>query len=272
MWVCARECSVHGGQKRAVSCPTSEERQSLLSGPDTQRCLVGLFGTRSHAARAGWEPTVSSGWSRTPGLHLPSARPRPPCRMRPSRRSTPPAHPPPAGSPSPAPHLRGLGGAHASRVGRGERTRAAAERGAAGRLQLPHAAGWTGSRRATVQGLRTRRGAKPRTCSDGGLRGAASRPQMPESPQAGGNSPVATEAPRTRHEPLPGPPGKSQRTTHLGAPSGCACAQALLSSRGSPYARSLWAGGREVSLGSCQATSRERELFSLVYLLLFKRL
>lgn len=129
----------------------------------------------------------------------------------------------------------------------------------------------TGSRRATVQGLRTRRGAKPRTCSDGGLRGAASRPQMPESPQAGGNSPVTTEAPRRRHEPLPGLPGKSQRTTHLGAPGGCACAQALLRSRGSPYARSLWAGGREVSLGSCQATGRERELFSLVYLL-FKRL
>lgn len=147
MWVCARECSVHGGQKRAVSCLTSEERRSRLSGPDTQRCLAGLFGTRSHAARAGWEPTVSSGWSRTPGLHLPSARPRPPCRPRPSCRDTPRAHRPPTGLPSPAPHLRGLGGAHEARVGRGKRTQAAAERGAAGRLQLPHAAG--GDRVAT---------------------------------------------------------------------------------------------------------------------------
>lgn len=147
MWVCARECSVHGGLKRAVSCLTSEERRSRLSGPDTQRCLAGLFGTRSHAARAGWEPTVSSGWSRTQGLHLPSARPRPPYRPRPSCRDTPRAHPPPAGLPSPAPHLRGLGGAHAARIGRGKRTRAAAERGAAGRLQLPHAAG--GNRVAT---------------------------------------------------------------------------------------------------------------------------
>lgn len=155
------------------------------------------------------------------------------------------------------------------------------EGSAPGRLQrgaqpagfsFPKRPAGTGSRRATVQGLRTRRGAKPRTCSDGGLRGAASRPQMPESPQAGENSPVTTEVPRTRHEPLPGPPGKGQRTTHLGAPGWCACAQALLRSRGSPYARSLWAGGREVSLGSCQVTSRERELFSLAYLLLFKHL
>lgn len=272
MWVCARECSVHGGQKRAVSCPTSEERRSRLSGPDTQRCLVGLFGTRSHAARDGWEPTVSSGWSRTPGLHLPSACPRPQCRPRPSSRGTPRAHPPPAESPSPAPHLRGLGDAHAAWSAEGSAPGGCREGRSRPASVSPR--GWRGPGRDARQSKGCARGGArshvPALTGIGG--GAASRPQRPESPQAGGNGPVTTEAPRTRHKPLPGQPGKGQGTTHLRARSGSACAQALLRSRRSPHARSLWVGGREVSLGTCQATSRERELFSVVYLLLFKRL
>lgn len=102
--------------------------------------------------------------------------------------------------------------------------------------------------------------------------GAASRPQTPESPQAGGNGPVTTEAPRTRHKPLPGPPGKGQGTTRLRARGGCACAQVLLRSRGSPLCQEFvgwWEGSQPCPL---PGDSRERELFSVVYLLLFKRL
>lgn len=102
--------------------------------------------------------------------------------------------------------------------------------------------------------------------------GAARRPQVSESPQAGGNCPVTTEAPRTRHEPLPGLPGKRQRTMLLPSQGGHACAEALLRARGSLYASSLWVGGKSAQLPGNWL--KEVVVFTCVslYLVLFKRL
>lgn len=74
----------------------------------------------------------------------------------------------------------------------------------------------------------------------GGGGGAARRPQISEPPHAGGNDPVTTGAPRMRHKPLPGLPGRCRGTVFLRAQGGRTCAKALLKSRGSPDARNLW--------------------------------
>lgn len=184
-----------------------EQQRSHLSSQNTSEgCSVGLFETRTHAAQAVWEATVSSGWSRTPEPPLPkrAAPPRSPGRPRPSGTRAP------AASPSPSPHLRGLGGAHAGRAG--------LKRGAQPPRLGPHADRVARGRGfLTERGRRGRRhGARPAGgCACGGAQshepalvgdggGAARRPHSSETPQAGGNCPVTTEAPRTRHKPLPG--------------------------------------------------------------------
>lgn len=145
-------------------------------------------------------------------LHLPSVRPCPPGRPLPQvcARHGHTRHPPHL-RPSPSPHLSGLGGAH-TRKG-------PADGNAHGSAQFPHTP-------SLLEGARP-----PEGCARGGARshepalarggeGAARRPQSFQSPQAGGHSPVTTDAPRTRHNALPGLAGNRQGMTFSGLKAG----------------------------------------------------
>lgn len=194
----------------------------------------------------------SSGWSQAPD-HARRLGRAPPIRARRGR----PHHPP---CPPLSPRPRGLGAVRAPkgpaylaeltgsgcREGLGLPTRDRAfrrERGA----RRPPEDGARGGARSHGLLWRGAQGAPP---------GDPRPPSRP--PQASGNCPVTTEAPRTRHEPLPGPPGKRQGTTFRPSQGGRTCAEALLKSRGSVYARSLWVGGKSAGAVARQLVERGR--------------